>query len=102
MSEATDWSPDTTIIAKYRAMGCHIQHVNQSQDDSAEIFKIMEEKLSKDGGKIHGLYKVRRTVEEVNFMSDVGNIQLLSHASPCYNVLGILSRFVEYLEMFLS
>ncbi|XP_060575380.1 protein mono-ADP-ribosyltransferase PARP4-like, partial [Ruditapes philippinarum] len=92
VSKATDWSPDTTVIAKYRAMGCHIKYVNQSDADSAEIYKILEEKLAKDRGKIHGLYRVRRTVEEVNFMSDVGNINLLSHASPCHNMLGILSR----------
>jgi hypothetical protein len=97
VSEATDWSPDTTVIAKYRAMGCHIKYVNQSDDDSAEIYKIFEEKLAKDGGKVHGLFRVRRTVEEVNFTSDIGNINLLSHASPCHNILGILSRFAEYL-----
>ncbi|XP_053376593.1 uncharacterized protein LOC123533425 [Mercenaria mercenaria] len=92
VSEATDWSTDATVIAKYRAMCCHVQYVDQSSNDSAEIYSLMEQKLSKDGGKIHGIYRVKRTVEEVNFQADVGNINLLSHASPCYNFLGLLSR----------
>ena len=43
--------------------------------------------------KIHNLYEIRRTIEEVSFQSDVGNVQLLMHASGPHNYLGILSRY---------
>jgi len=37
---------------------------------------------------------VMRAIENVDFSSDVGNVQLLSHASRIENFVGILSRSV--------
>ena len=43
--------------------------------------------------EVHNVYSVRRTIEEVGFQSEFGNVQLLMHASGPHNYLGILSRY---------
>ena len=92
VSEATDWSTDAAVIAKYRALGCHISNVDQSSSDFAKISGLVQKSLDA-GGLVHNVYSVKRTVEEVGFQTDTGGRQLLMHASSAHNYLGILSRY---------
>lgn len=91
VSEATDWSSDASDIAKYRALGCHIKYVNQSEHDSADLQEVMSS-IAELGGKVCNVYRVRRTEEEVNFQANFGNVRMLTHCSGAHNFLGILSR----------
>ena len=91
VSEATDWSTDATVIAKYQALGCHISLVNQSTEEFTKLQEMVVNSLG-TGGSVHNIYRVRRTIEEVNFQTDIGEIQMLMHSSLFSNYLGILSR----------
>ena len=44
--------------------------------------------------RIHSVFKICRPVEDVNFRSNIGNVNLFCHASPVHNFVGILSRLV--------
>ena len=51
--------------------------------------------------RVVNIYQVTRAAENVDFRSEVGNVQLLSHASRVENFVGILSRSVNLLFLFL-
>ncbi|XP_061196330.1 uncharacterized protein LOC133204592 [Saccostrea echinata] len=93
VSEATDFSPAASTVAKYRALRCHMTKLNQSSvqfQDIRNIFSNREQSIT-----IHHVFEVGRTLEDILYqeMSGlIGNSQLLMHASGPQNLLGILSR----------
>ena len=98
--EASDWSTDYTGIARYRTLSCHIKHVvtQSTEEVAADIQEVMSS-VQNFGGKVCNVYEVKRTEEEVNFLSSYGNIQTMTHCSGASNFLGILSRYFVCLEI---
>ncbi|XP_033731529.1 protein mono-ADP-ribosyltransferase PARP4-like, partial [Pecten maximus] len=90
VSEATDWSNEATTYAKYRALRCHLTCLDQS---SAEFKHVSDMVTStSESVKVRNIYSVGRTLEELEFQTDVGNVKRLMHASSTHNFLGIMSR----------
>ncbi|XP_062605824.1 uncharacterized protein LOC134267631 isoform X4 [Saccostrea cucullata] len=93
VSEATDFSPAASTVAKYKALRCHMTKLNQSNtkfQDIRNIFSNREQSIT-----IHHVFEVGRTVEDILYQEisgSIGNSQLLMHASGPQNLLGILSR----------
>ncbi|XP_072467757.1 protein mono-ADP-ribosyltransferase PARP4 isoform X2 [Notamacropus eugenii] len=93
VSEANLSRPNPPSLAKYRALRCNIEHVDEN---TREFSKVKEEVLQKNYGKdsvdILNVYRIGRINETVEFQSKLGNVQSLLHGTPGRNIVGILSR----------
>ncbi|CAC5400316.1 PARP2_3_4 [Mytilus coruscus] len=90
VGEATDWSDEATTVAKYKALKCHVTQLDPSTDEFDHVTKLV--KSTSEKAELLNVYKLERTLEDLCFKSEVGNIQLLMHSSGFHNFLGILSR----------
>ncbi|XP_027733408.1 protein mono-ADP-ribosyltransferase PARP4 [Vombatus ursinus] len=93
VSEANLSRPNPPSLAKYRALRCKIEHVDEN---TREFSKVKEEVLQKNYGKnpvdILNVYQIGRVNETVEFQSKLGNVQSLLHGTLGRNIVGILSR----------
>ncbi|NXU50981.1 PARP4 polymerase, partial [Turnix velox] len=85
--------PNPSSLAKYRALRCKIEAVDSR---SSEFLKVEQKVLKNNYNdcpvRILQVYRVGRMTETKEFLSSVGNIQSLFHASSVRNFMGILSR----------
>ncbi|KAG8524708.1 Protein mono-ADP-ribosyltransferase PARP4 [Galemys pyrenaicus] len=85
--------PNPPSLAKYHALRCKIEHVEQNTE---EFFKVREEVLQNNHSKtpvdILQIFRVGRVNETIEFLSQLGNIKSLLHGSPVRSFVGILSR----------
>ncbi|NWT46464.1 PARP4 polymerase, partial [Chroicocephalus maculipennis] len=87
--------PNPSSLAKYRALRCKIEAVDSM---SSEFLSVEQQVLKNNYNdcpvKILKVYRVGRITETAEFLSSVGNIRSLFHASSVRNFMGILSRLV--------
>ncbi|XP_013370321.1 PREDICTED: poly [ADP-ribose] polymerase 4 [Chinchilla lanigera] len=80
-------------LAKYRALRCKIEHVEQNTE---EFFRIRKELLQNNHSEtsvdILQIFSIGRVNEATEFLSKLGNVRSLLHGSPVRNIVGILSR----------
>ncbi|KAM6157375.1 protein mono-ADP-ribosyltransferase PARP4 isoform 2-T2 [Erethizon dorsatum] len=85
--------PSPPSLAKYRALRCKIEHVEQNTE---EFFRIRTELLqnyhSETPVDILQIFSIGRVNEATEFLSKLGNVRSLLHGSPVRNIVGILSR----------
>uniref|UniRef100_A0A8B9Q962 Poly [ADP-ribose] polymerase n=1 Tax=Apteryx owenii TaxID=8824 RepID=A0A8B9Q962_APTOW len=79
--------PNPSSLAKYQALRCKIEAV----DSESYEFLSVKEQLDCPV-RILQVYRVSRIGETAEFLSSLGNIQSLFHASPVRNFVGILCR----------
>ncbi|XP_006832122.1 PREDICTED: poly [ADP-ribose] polymerase 4-like [Chrysochloris asiatica] len=85
--------PNPPSLAKYRALRCKIEHVEQDTEEFFSIKKqILKNNQSKSPVDILQIYRVGRVNETTEFLSKLGNVKSLLHGSPVRNIVGILSR----------
>uniref|UniRef100_A0A8C8SAS2 Poly [ADP-ribose] polymerase n=1 Tax=Pelusios castaneus TaxID=367368 RepID=A0A8C8SAS2_9SAUR len=86
-------SPNPPSLAKYRALRCKIQAIHSN---SEEFFNVKQQVLKNNHSdypvKVLQIYRVGRISETARFLSNLGNVQSLFHASSVRNFVGILSR----------
>ncbi|XP_023580605.1 protein mono-ADP-ribosyltransferase PARP4 isoform X3 [Trichechus manatus latirostris] len=91
--ESNLYKPNPPSLAKYRALRCKIEHVEQNTE---EFFSVMKEVLQNNHSRspvnILQIYRVGRVNEATEFLSKLGNVKSLLHGSPARNIVGILSR----------
>ncbi|XP_025926285.1 poly [ADP-ribose] polymerase 4 isoform X1 [Apteryx rowi] len=85
--------PNPSSLAKYQALRCKIEAVDS---ESYEFLSVKEQLLKNNHNdcpvRILQVYRVSRIGETAEFLSSLGNIQSLFHASPVRNFVGILCR----------
>uniref|UniRef100_A0A2K6G5Y5 Poly [ADP-ribose] polymerase n=1 Tax=Propithecus coquereli TaxID=379532 RepID=A0A2K6G5Y5_PROCO len=85
--------PNPPSLAKYRALRCKIEHVEQNTE---EFFRVKEVALQNNRStspvEILEIFRVGRVNEMTEFLSGLGNVRPLLHGCPVRNVVGILSR----------
>ncbi|NXW35609.1 PARP4 polymerase, partial [Phaetusa simplex] len=85
--------PNPSSLAKYRALRCKIEAVDST---SSEFLSVEQQVLKNNYNdcpvKILKVYRVGRITETAEFLSSLGNIRSLFHASSVRNFMGILSR----------
>ena len=67
VSEATDWSASATTVAKYRALGCHINLVDQSTTEYNKVISLMAD----TDRYLHILYS-RQRITRISIQSKSG------------------------------
>ncbi|KAM6146970.1 protein mono-ADP-ribosyltransferase PARP4 isoform 2-T3 [Phoenicopterus ruber ruber] len=85
--------PNPSSLAKYRALRCKIEAVDSM---SYEFLNVEQQVLKNNYNncpvRILQVYRVGRITETAEFLSSLGNIRSLFHASSVRNFMGILSR----------
>ncbi|XP_010284016.1 PREDICTED: poly [ADP-ribose] polymerase 4-like, partial [Phaethon lepturus] len=85
--------PNPSSLAKYRALRCKIEAVDST---SYEFLNVEQQVLKHNYNdcpvKILQVYRVGRITETAEFLSSLGNIRSLFHASSVRNFMGIISR----------
>ncbi|XP_036054400.1 protein mono-ADP-ribosyltransferase PARP4 [Onychomys torridus] len=85
--------PNPPSLAKYRALRCKIEHVEQNTE---EFSRVRKELLQSNHGEspvdVLQIFRVGRVNEATEFLSKLGNVRPLFHGSRVRNILGILSR----------
>ncbi|EDL36193.1 mCG130836, isoform CRA_a [Mus musculus] len=85
--------PNPPSLAKYRALRCKIEHVDQNTEEFSRVRKeVLQNNRSEQPVDILQIFRVGRVNEATEFLSKLGNVRLLFHGSPVRNILGILSR----------
>ncbi|XP_054543703.1 protein mono-ADP-ribosyltransferase PARP4 isoform X2 [Talpa occidentalis] len=85
--------PNPPSLAKYRALRCKIEHVNQNTEEFFRVRKqVLQNNHSKSPVDILGIFRVGRVNETIEFLSQLGNVKSLLHGSPVRSFVGILSR----------
>nr|XP_031540354.1 LOW QUALITY PROTEIN: protein mono-ADP-ribosyltransferase PARP4 [Vicugna pacos] len=80
-------------LAKYRALRCHIEHVEQNTEEFSRVREeLLQNNHSKSPGNILQIFRVGRVSETTEFLSQLGNVKALLHGSPVQSFVGILSR----------
>ncbi|XP_071961516.1 protein mono-ADP-ribosyltransferase PARP4-like [Antedon mediterranea] len=93
VSEATEFSPRSSIQAKVRALRCHIQHLSTSSPEFKTILDMVKaNNESRNKFDVKNIFAVNRPIEETNFANHLGNKKLLFHASKPANFVGIFTR----------
>ncbi|XP_064131494.1 protein mono-ADP-ribosyltransferase PARP4 isoform X1 [Loxodonta africana] len=91
--ETNLYKPNPPSLAKYRALRCKIEHVEQNTEEFFSVKKvILQNNHSKSPVDILQIYRVGRVNETTEFLSKLGNVKSLLHGSPVRNIVGILSR----------
>ncbi|XP_077014881.1 protein mono-ADP-ribosyltransferase PARP4 [Tamandua tetradactyla] len=85
--------PNPPSLAKYRALRCKIEHVEQNTE---EFFSVKEQILQNNHRKspvdILQIFRVGKVNEATEFLSKLGNVKSLLHGSSVRNIVGILTR----------
>ncbi|XP_031218415.1 protein mono-ADP-ribosyltransferase PARP4 isoform X2 [Mastomys coucha] len=85
--------PNPPSLAKYRALRCKIEHVEQNTEEFSRVRKeVLQNNRSECPVDILQVFRVGRVNEATEFLSRLGNVRPLFHGSPVRNILGILSR----------
>eukprot|EP00073_Rattus_norvegicus_P053042 XP_017455426.1 PREDICTED: poly [ADP-ribose] polymerase 4 isoform X1 [Rattus norvegicus] len=85
--------PNPPSLAKYRALRCKIEHVEENTEEFSRVRKeVLQSSRSEGPIDVLQIFKVGRVNEAMEFVSNLGNVQALFHGSPVRNILGILSR----------
>ncbi|XP_075805124.1 protein mono-ADP-ribosyltransferase PARP4 isoform X3 [Microtus pennsylvanicus] len=92
--------PNPPSLAKYRALRCKIEHVEQNTEEFSRVRRevlrsnhgFSSNSSSESPGDILQIFRVGRVNEATEFLSKLGNVRSLFHGSPVRNILGILSR----------
>ncbi|XP_008690327.2 protein mono-ADP-ribosyltransferase PARP4 [Ursus maritimus] len=91
--ETNLFKPNPPSLAKYRALRCKIENVEQNTE---EFFRVRKEVLQNNRSKgpvdILQIFRVGRVNEATEFLSQLGNVTSLLHGSPVQSFVGILSR----------
>ncbi|XP_059000138.1 protein mono-ADP-ribosyltransferase PARP4 isoform X3 [Mustela lutreola] len=91
--ETNLFKPNPPSLAKYRALRCKIEHVEQNTE---EFFRVKEEVLQNNYSKgpvdILQIFRVGKVNETTEFLNKFGNVKSLLHGSPVQSFVGILSR----------
>ncbi|CAF1099960.1 unnamed protein product [Rotaria sordida] len=93
VNELTNWNVKAPIEAKYRALKCHIETIDNSTPEFNSIAELIQS--STDNGKqivIHQIFNVTKQIDALNFCTSLSNQRQLFHGSKYANFLGILSR----------
>ncbi|XP_029415107.1 protein mono-ADP-ribosyltransferase PARP4 [Nannospalax galili] len=90
------FKPSPPSLAKYRALRCKIENVEQNTEEFSRVRKEVlqnHHSSSSDGPvDILRIFRVGRVNETTEFLSKLGNVRPLLHGSPVRNIVGILSR----------
>ncbi|XP_014646672.1 PREDICTED: poly [ADP-ribose] polymerase 4 [Ceratotherium simum simum] len=85
--------PNPPSLAKYRALRCKIEHVDQNTEEFFRVRKeILENNCSKSPVNILQIFRVGKVNETAEFLSRLGHVKPLLHGSPARSFVGILSR----------
>ncbi|XP_006915899.1 poly [ADP-ribose] polymerase 4 [Pteropus alecto] len=80
-------------LAKYRALRCKIEHVEQNTEEFFRVRKeVLQNNRSQSPVDILQIFRVGRASETTAFLSQLGNVTSLLHGSPVRSFVGILSR----------
>ncbi|CAM5073290.1 unnamed protein product [Natator depressus] len=86
-------SPNPPSLAKYRALRCKIQAINPKSEEFLNVKQqVLKNNHSDCPVKVLQIFRVGRISETAEFLSSLGNVQSLFHASSVRNFVGILSR----------
>ncbi|XP_054995973.1 protein mono-ADP-ribosyltransferase PARP4 isoform X2 [Sorex araneus] len=85
--------PNPPSLAKYHALRCKIEHVEQNTEEFISIRKeILQNNHSVAPVNILQMFRVGRVDETLEFQSQLGNVKTLLHGSAVQSFVGILSR----------
>ncbi|XP_066225211.1 protein mono-ADP-ribosyltransferase PARP4 [Saccopteryx leptura] len=85
--------PNPPFLAKYRALRCKIEHVEQNSEEFVRLReKLLQNNHSKSPVDILHIFRIGRVNEATEFLSHLGNVKPLLHGSPVRSFVGILSR----------
>ncbi|XP_069323865.1 protein mono-ADP-ribosyltransferase PARP4 isoform X2 [Eulemur rufifrons] len=85
--------PNPPSLAKYRALRCKIEHVEQNTEEFFRVKKVvLQNNRSMSPVDILEIFRVGRVNETTEFLSRLGNVRPLLHGSAVRNAVGILSR----------
>ncbi|XP_023046089.2 protein mono-ADP-ribosyltransferase PARP4 isoform X1 [Piliocolobus tephrosceles] len=85
--------PNPPSLAKYRALRCKIEHVEQNTEEFLRVRKeVLQNHHSKSPVDILQIFRVGRVIETTEFLSKLGNVRPFLHGSPVRNIVGILCR----------
>ncbi|XP_073195422.1 protein mono-ADP-ribosyltransferase PARP4 isoform X7 [Lepidochelys kempii] len=86
-------SPNPPSLAKYWALRCKIQAINPKSEEFLNVKQqVLKNNHSDCPVKVLQIFRVGRISETAEFLSSLGNVQSLFHASSVRNFVGILSR----------
>ena len=111
VNELTNWNVKASIEAKYRALKCHIETLEDDTQEYSTINEIIRSSTNPYGSFfnrrmrkelelysrneqviVHQIYSIAKQTDALNFRSTLFNQQQLFHGSKYNNFLGILSR----------
>uniref|UniRef100_A0A2K5MH55 Poly [ADP-ribose] polymerase n=1 Tax=Cercocebus atys TaxID=9531 RepID=A0A2K5MH55_CERAT len=85
--------PNPPSLAKYRALRCKIEHVEQNTEEFLRVRKeVLQNHHSKSPVDILQIFRFGIVNETTEFLSRLGNVRPLLHGSPVRNIVGILCR----------
>lgn len=85
--------PNPPSLAKYRALRCKIECVEQNTEEFSRVRKeVLQSNHGASPVDVLQIFRVGRVNEATEFLSKLGNVRPLFHGSPVRNILGILSR----------
>ncbi|XP_026639056.1 poly [ADP-ribose] polymerase 4 isoform X2 [Microtus ochrogaster] len=85
--------PNPPSLAKYRALRCKIEHVEQNTEEFSRVRReVLQSNHGESPGDVLQIFRVGRVNEATEFLSKLGNVRSLFHGSSVRNILGILSR----------
>ncbi|XP_041440465.1 protein mono-ADP-ribosyltransferase PARP4 isoform X9 [Xenopus laevis] len=85
--------PNPSILAKYQALRCQIEHVESDTEEFHQVSQqIRENKHCEESIKILKIFRVGKLSEATGFQRNLGNVKSLLHASSPSHFVGILSR----------
>ncbi|XP_068251603.1 protein mono-ADP-ribosyltransferase PARP4 [Nyctibius grandis] len=85
--------PNPSSLAKYRALRCKIEALDSTSYEFLNVEQqVLENNYNDCPVRILQVYRVGRLSETAEFLSSLGNIRSLFHASSVRNFMGILSR----------
>ncbi|CAF1124393.1 unnamed protein product [Adineta steineri] len=93
VNELTNWNVKASIEAKYRALKCHIESIENNTLEYTTISNMIHSSTNTNEEVIiHHVYSVAKQTDVLNFRSTLFNQKQLFHGSKYNNFLGILSR----------
>ncbi|NXX90925.1 PARP4 polymerase, partial [Centropus bengalensis] len=93
ISETHIASPNLSSLAKCRALRCKIEAVDSRSNEFLEVEQqVIKNNYSDCKVRVLQVYRVGRRTETAEFLSSLGNVRSLFHASSVRNFMGILSR----------
>ncbi|KAM6342212.1 protein mono-ADP-ribosyltransferase PARP4 isoform 2-T3 [Podargus strigoides] len=85
--------PNPSSLAKYQALRCKIEAVDSTSFEFLNVEKqLLKNNYNNCPVRILQVYRVGRISETAEFLSTLGNVRSLFHASSVRNFMGILSR----------